>query len=448
MNDLLDQARRIAEKAQALGAQEAKVVASRSRGVDVEWRDGQLERLSDTTDQSLSVSLYVDGRFSNHSTSDLRPESVENFLTQAIELTRYLEEDPARSLPDPKGYEGRSAVDLELFDPSYEEVSGEIRRAEVAQLEELARQASQHLGDKVISVSSTVGDQFSEGARVHTNGFEGARQGTTFGASVSLNLKEADGKRPVGGGYSYRRHRSDLRSFEDIVAEAVENAEGKLDAQKVKTGSYTVIVKNKSISRLLGALLSPLSGAALHNKRSLWEDKLNTQIVSPILSLHDRPHVPRGLGSAKWDGDGYVTHDRPIVENGILKTYLIGDYYAKKMTQERGTLVERSGAGLHNFTWSYGDQDLKALIADIGEGVLIDRFLGGNSNGTTGKLSFGCGGHMIRGGKLAEPLTEVNMSGDIAGLWSNLVAIGNDAYPEGSAHSPSCVFEQVQLSGI
>ena len=85
MNDLLDQARRIAEKAKILGAQEAKVVASRSRGVDVEWRDGQLERLSDTTDQSLSVSVYVDGRFSTHSTSDLRPESVESFLSQVSE---------------------------------------------------------------------------------------------------------------------------------------------------------------------------------------------------------------------------------------------------------------------------------------------------------------------------------------------------------------------------
>lgn len=448
MSSLLDQARRVAERAQALGAQDAKVVASRSRGVDVEWRDGQLERLSDTTDQSLSVSLYVDGRFSTHNTSDLRPEAVENFLTQAIDLTRYLEQDAARSLPDPAGYLGRPDIDLELFDPNYEQVSGDMRRAEVAELEALAREASAHLGDKVISVSSSIGDQSVEGARVHTNGFEGARKGTTFGASVSLNLKEDDGKRPVGGGYSYRRHRSDLRQFSDIVAEAVENAEGKLGAQKIKTGSYQVIVKNKSISRLLGALLNPLSGAALHNKRSLWEGKKGTQVVSPLLTLKDIPHLPRGLGSAKWDGDGYVTRERSIIEEGVLNTYLIGDYYAKKMTLERGQQINRSGSALHNFDWSYGDQDLNALIADIGEGVLIDRFLGGNSNSTTGKLSFGCGGHMIRGGQIAEPLTEVNMSGDIASLWSSLVAIGNDAYPEGSAHSPSCVFEGIQLSGV
>ena len=448
MSSLLDQARRVADQARALGAQEAKVVASRSRGVDVEWRDGQLERLNDTTDQSLSVSLYVDGRFSSHSTSDLRPESVEVFLKQAIDLTRYLEEDSARSLPDPEGYEGRPEIDLELYDLSYEQVTGEQRRAEVAELETLAREASHHLGDKVVSVSSSVGDEYAEGARVHTNGFEGARSGTTFGASVSVNLKEADGKRPVGGGYTYRRHRADLRSFPEVVAEAVENAEGKLGAQKIKTGSYTVIIKNKAISRILSALLSPLSGAALHNKRSMWEGKVNTQVVSPLLTLRDRPHIARGLGSALWDGDGYVTHERPIIEEGVLMTYLIGDYYAKKMTQERGQSVNRTGSALHNFDWSYGDQDLQALLADIGDGVLIDRFLGGNSNGTTGKLSFGCGGHMVRGGQLAEPLTEVNMSGNIASLWSSLSIIGSDGYPEGSANSPSCVFEGVQLSGV
>ena len=448
MSELLDQARRVAERARALGADEAKVVASRSRGVDVEWRDGQLERLTDNTDQSLSVSLYVDGRFSSHSTSDLRPDAVETFLQQAIDLTRYLEVDPARSLPDPAGYEGRPDIDLDLADPHYEEVSAEQRRAEVAELEQLAREASTHLGDQVISVSSTVGDQFGEGARVHTNGFEGARTGTTFGASVSINLKEPDGKRPVGGGYTYRRHREDLRPFEEVVAEAVKSAEGKLGAQKVKTGTYTILVENKVIGRLLSALLGPLKGAALHHKRSLWEGKQGERIVSPLLTLRDLPHIPRGLGSALWDGDGYVTQPRALIEEGVLNTYLIGDYYAKKMTLDRGMPISRSGSALHNFSWSYGDRDLQGLVSDVGEGVLIDRFLGGNCNGTTGKLSYGCGGRMIRGGQLAESLTEMNLSGQLDELWSALSIIGADPYPEGSSHSPSCVFEGIQLSGV
>lgn len=448
MSELLEQARRIAERAQALGAQEAKVVASKSRGVDVEWRDGQLERLNDNTDRSLSVSLYVDGRFSSHSTCDLRPDSVETFLRQAIDLTRYLEVDPARTLPDPKSYLGRPEVDLELSDPHYHDVTGEQRRREVEELETLAREASAHLGDKVISVSSTVGDQYSESARVHTNGFEGARSGTTFGASVSVNLKEPDGRRPLGGGYTYRRHRGDLRPFSEVVAEAVKSAESKLNAQKVETGTYTVIVENKALSRLLGALLSPLSGAALHQKRSLWEGRLNEQVVSPILTLRDQPHVPRGLGSSLWDGDGCVTQARPIIENGVLKTYLIGDYYSKKMTLERGVEVPRTGSALHNLAWSYGEHDLSGLVSSVGDGVLIDRFLGGNCNSTTGKLSFGCGGRMIRNGQLAEPLTEVNMSGQLDELWSRLSMIGADGYPEGSARCPSCVFDAVQLSGV
>jgi PmbA protein len=159
----------------------------------------------------------------------------------------------------------------------------------------------------------------------------------------------------VGGGYTYRRHRADLRSPQAVVAEALKSAESKLGAQKVQTGSYTVIIENKVVGQLLGALLGPLQGASLHQKRSLWEGRLGEQIVSPLLTIRDRPHVPRGLGSALWDGDGWVTQPRSIIEEGVLQTYLIGDYYAKKMSQERGELIQRTGSSLHNFEWSYGD---------------------------------------------------------------------------------------------
>ena len=447
MSELLDQARRVADRALALGAQEAKVSVARSRGVDVEWRDGAIERLQDQTERGLSLSLFVDGRFSSHSTCDLRPEAIEAFLRDAVEMTRYLEEDPCRALPDAQLYEGRAEVDLDLYDSGYLSISGDQRRREVEELEALAREKSAHLGEQVISVNSSIGDQHGQSARVHTNGFEGERETSQFYASVGVNLKEPDGRRPVGSSYSYRRHRAELRGFEEIAAEAAAKAEAQLNAQKLKTGKYTVIVENRSVMRLLSALLGPLSGGALQQRRSMWEGKLGEQIVSPLLSIIDVPHVPRGLGSALWDGDGFATRRRPIIERGVLQTFLINNYYAKKMTLDRGETVDATGGGLHNFEWSYGDRDLQALIGDIGEGVLINRFLGGNSNGTTGEVSLGCGGRMIRGGALAEPLTEVNLSGHLGVLWSGLTALGNDANPEGSARSPSCVFKDVQLSG-
>jgi len=451
MSELLDQARRVAEQALSLGAQEAKVSLSSSRGVSVEWRDGEIERLQDHTDHGLSVSLFVDGRFSSHGTSDLRPDAVEAFLKDSIALTRYLEEDACRSLPHPARYEGRAEVDLELCDPSYREVSADQRRDEASSLEELIRaRATEELKGKegeLTSVSCSVGDHYGRSARVHTNGFEGAREGSSFYVSAGLTLKEPNGKRPLGSAFTYRRHRADLRSLDELALEVAQDATQKLNAQKLQTGKYTVIVKAEKVGRLLGYLLAPLSGAALQQKRSLFEDKLDAQIASPLLTIRDNPHRHRGLSSALWDRDGFATAPRAIIEQGVLKTFLIDDYHAKKMSTEGSAPVWATGASLHNLEIELGELPLSGLVNEVGDGVLIDRFLGGNSNPSTGELSLGCGGRLIRGGELTEAVTEFNLSGRFDQLWSQLVMVGADPYPEGQP-CPSCVFEGVQLSGV
>ena len=451
MSELLDQARRVADQALSLGAQEAKVSISSARGVSVEWRDGEIERLQDHTDHGLSVSLFVDGRFSTHGTSDMRPEAIEAFLKDSIELTRYLEEDSCRSLPDPARYEGRAALDLDLRDEGYEAVSAEQRREEAASLEERIRaQAQEALQGKegeVTSVSCAVGDHLGRSARVHTNGFEGEREGTSFYMSAGLTLKEPNGKRPLGGAFTYRRHREELRSLDELAPETAHDAAEKLNAQKLQTGRYTVIVKAEKVGRLLGYLIAPLSGGALQQKQSLFEGKLGAQIASPLLTIRDNPHRHRGLSSALWDRDGFATAPRSIIEQGVLQTFLIGDYHAKKMTQEGSKPVWATGASLHNLEIELGTLPLSGLVNEVGDGVLIDRFLGGNSNPSTGELSLGCGGRLIRGGELTESVTEFNLSGRFDELWSQLVMVGADPYPEGQP-CPSCVFEGVQLSGV
>jgi len=455
MTQLLDQTRRVADLALSLGASEARVSLGRNRGVNLGWRDGRIETLEDHTSQGLSVSLFVDGRFSSHSTGDLRPEALEPFLREAVAMTRLLEPDPARSLPDPARYAGRAAVDLDSVDAGYGDVTAERRRDEARALEELTRDAAAALSAarggpavEVVSVSTGVGDHRGQSARVHTNGFEGEREGTSFYASASLTLKEADGKRPAGGGFTYRAHRGDLRPLEVVAREAAEEAFGKLGAQKLATGKYTTLVKAEAVGRLLGALLAPLSGGALQQRRSLWEGRLETQIASPLLTLRDDPHVPRGLSSSLWDGDGFATAPRPVIEAGVLKTFLIDDYHAKKMSLERGEPVWATGASLHSLQWDLGPLGFDALVADVRDGVMIDSFLGGNSNATTGELSLGCAGRRIRDGRLAEAVTEVNLSGNLKDLWRQLVAVGADSYPEGASNTPSCVFEGVQLSGV
>jgi PmbA protein len=439
MSTLLEQANAAAKLAQSLGADEARVGVSRSRGVEVEWRDGRLERVQERTRRGLSVELFVDGRYAAMSTNDLRPEAVRGFLTEAVAMTRLLEPDPHRCLPDPTMYAGRAEIDLDLSDPTQASVTSESRRAAAEQLETLLRAGAGDL--PIVSVTSSVDDDSGESARVHTNGFEGVRTGTHFSRSVQVTVLDKDGRRPMGWSYTVRRHQAELQALETIAREAREMALRQLGSGKLPTGKYTLVVDHQSVPRLLGAFLGPLSGSALQQKRSLWDGKLGEKIASDKLTIVDDPFRVRGLGSALWDGDGFATKKRPIIERGVLCTYLIDDYYARKMG------VAPTGGSTHNFDWTLGEKDAAGLVADVGGGVYIDRFLGGNSNGTTGEISLGCAGRVIRGGVLCEPVAEINLAGNFGEIWRALVGVGNDPDSNSSAGCPTCVFEGIQLSG-
>jgi PmbA protein len=307
------------------------------------------------------------------------------------------------------------------------------------QLETLVRAKAGDL--PIVSVATGVSDTHGQSARVHTNGFEGVREGTSFSFSAMVTVKDRDDRRPMGWSYTHARHREDLDPPGIVAQIAREKARHQLGSTRLPTGHYTVVVENRAVPRLLGALMGPLSGPALQQRRSLWEGRLGDQIASPLLTIYDNPHIVRGLGSSLWDGDGFATAKRPLIDEGVLKTYFINQYYARKMG------IAPTGADTHNLDWSLGEKRPDELIADVADGVYIDRFLGGNSNPTTGELSFGCAGRVIRGGQLAEPVSEINLSGHFGHLWERLIAVGNDPNYNSGGRCPTCVFSDVQLSG-
>jgi len=439
MSELLKAAHAAVSLATQMGADESSVAVSRARGVEVEWRDGSLERVIDRTRQSLSAEIYVDGRYSASSTCDLRPEALQDFFRDAVEMTRLLEPDPHRGLPDPERYTGRADIDLDLADAAAKNVDSTDRRQAVQALETLVRDNAGDL--PIVSVASSISDGLGHSARVHSNGFIGERETTSFSLSAMVTVLDEDGRRPMGWEYTYRRHQEDLDTADWIAKRACEKARAQLGAGRVPTNKYTIVVENRAVPRLLGALLSPISGPSLQQRRSLWEGRLGDQITSELLSIYDEPHRVRGLGSSLWDQDGFATNRRPIIERGVLSTYLIDQYYARKMG------VAPTGSDTHNLEFVLGDSNLESLISGVSEGIFIDRFLGGNSNETSGEISLGCAGRMIRGGQLAEPVAEANLAGHFGEIWERLAAVGNDPNPNSSAGCPSCVFDGIQISG-
>ena len=437
--DMLAAAHAAVKSALGKGAQEASARTYRVREVEVKWRDGKLEQIHEATTRGLGLSLYVDGRYSNVSTSDLRPEALETFIGDSVVLTRALAKDPFRTLPDPKLYAGQAKTDLLLEDPKYSSVTPEHRRAVVKEIEAAARSVKG--AEAILSVTTDFSDTLSESWRVASNGFEGSRRDTSFFVSAEVSVKDPDGRKPEDYAFGGARFVAEVPKAAVVGREAAERALSRLGAKKGESAVLTMAVENRAAGRMPGFLLGPLSGGALQQKRSFLEGKLGEQIASPVLTLVDDPLVPKGLGSRLYDGEGIAAKRMPVIEAGVLKAYYIDTYYGKKLQMAPTT------AGPSNVVWTLGDKDQAALLAAMKEGILVTGFIGGNSNGLTGDFSLGVQGFRVRGGRIAEPVGEMNISGNHLELWKKLAAVGNDPYPYSSMKTPTLVFEGVQFAG-
>lgn len=437
---LADVARRAVALAGKHGAREAAAGAYRSRRVEVEWRDSALEKVTEATTRGLGLELYVDGRYSSLSTSDLRPEALERFIPDAVALTRTLEPDAYRLLPDPALYAGQAKVDLDLEDPSHSALDG-VSRRRMAQAAEAAARSVKG-SEAILSVSTGAGDTLTETFRVHTNGFEGSTRSTDFGLATQVSVKDPDGRRPEDYAFCSAHHRSALEPPEAVGRRAAERALRLIGSAKGESAVMNVAVENRAAGRLLAFLLAPLSGRALQQKQSFLDGKLGKAVGSARLDLADDPLVVRGLGSRLFDREGIAARRLPVFEAGALRNFYLDSYYARKLGRAPTT------GGMSNLAWKLGEKGEAALLADLGTGILVTSFLGGNSNSTTGDFSLGVQGFRVRGGKTAEPVAEMNVSGNHLELWSRLVAVGNDPYPWSAMRTPTLVFEGVHLAGI
>jgi PmbA protein len=437
---LLEVTRAAAALALRKGAGEAAAGGYRARHVEVSWRDGKVERVSEATTRGLGLDLYVEGRYASVSTSDLRPEALERFVENAVALARTLEPDPHRRLPEPELYRGQVEVDLDLEDPSHADLDAAERRRRAEAAETAARSVPG--ADRILSVTTGVSDTRSESALVHTNGFEGTRRGTDFWIGAEVSVRDPDGRRPEESGASGARHRSALEPPEAVGRRAAARALSRIGAVKGASGRLPLLVENRAAGRLVGFLLGPLAASSLQQKRTWLEGKRGERVGSDALDLADDPLVPRGFGSRRYDGEGIAARRFPVFERGVLRAYYVDTYYGRKLGLPPTT------ARVSNLAWTLGARSLEGLAADVGEAVLVTGFLGGNSNGTTGDFSLGLRGFRVRGGRIAEPVGEMNVSGNHADLWTRLRAVGDDPYPYSAMRTPSLLFDGVELAGL
>lgn len=419
------------------GCQAAKVSLYSGSNTSFELRDAQMDKLQQASESRMSLFLYVDGRYGTYSTNRLDKKELESFIRNGVESTRYLAEDEARMLPDASRYYKGGKPDLQLLDPQFSAVNPDNK---VALAQAIAEEA---LGKdpRIISVESSYGDGDGFSYQITSNGFEGETQQSWYSLSASVAVKGEGEARPSSYWYESSLYLDKLVK-EGVGQKALERTLQKIGQKKTKSGRYTMVVDPMNSGQLLRPMLSAIFGSALQQKNSFLLDKLGQKVGSDKFTLLDEPHLIGASGARYFDSEGVATERRSVFDKGVLKTYYIDTYNAKKMD------VDPTVANPSILVMQLGNKDLNGLISDVAHGILVTGFNGGNSNSSTGDFSYGIEGFLIEKGKLTLPLSEMNVTGNMITLWNSLAETGNDPRLNSSWRIPSLVFEGVDFSGL
>jgi len=418
------------------GAKEVSVSVYDSKESEVEVRKQKIEKIQESIESGLSIKLYVNGKYSTHSTNRLKKNELERFIKEAILGTNYLAEDKYRSLPDRHlCYDGEEK-DLKLFDSSYDTI-------DPRQKIDLAMQVEAEtigMDDRIITVSGSYGDGSYRSYMVLSNGVEGFKESTSYSVSASASINGGD-SRPSDYHYNAARFWNQL-SGEGVGKYAVERALRKIGAKKIKSGKMEMLIENRSVGRVFSSLLQPLFGYNIQQKRSFLEGKIGHKIATDLLTITDNPFIESGRNSRLYDSDGLAARKMAVIENGVLRTYYIGDYYGKKLEMEPTT------GSSSNLIFKSGTKNLEGLTKDMDEGILVTGFNGGNSNPATGDFSVGVEGFYVKKGVIIHPVSGMNITGNHKDVWNQLIAVGNDPLTNRSWQTPSMMFEGIDFSGL
>lgn len=439
MNKILQEtASRSIEIARKAGASACSAKALIHRQVTISYRDHKAESLKEAARRSISLSLFVDGRRSVQSTSDLRPEALKQFIEESIVATRLLAEDPFYSLPDSKYWLDRPQDDLGLADPAYSSWTPEKRLALAKALEEATLQKG---GDRTVSAGAYVQDNYRQSVLMTSNGFEGFADSTSYTAGSDLTIRDEGDRRPTDGLYRVVVRYQDLPPAESIAAETARRTLAQLGSKKIKTGSFSVIIENQMAEYLLEGLIQAMSGRYLQQKQSFLLDKRGKSIGSRFFTLIDDPLVIRGLGSRLFDGEGLPARKRIMADAGVLREYYVDWYYSRKLGREP-TTAEPS-----NVIIPPGKRTVPEIMKDLRQGILITGLIGGNSNPTTGDSSIGISGQLFENGEPVQAVSEMNLAGNLGTFFQQLVEVANDPYLDSPYRIPSLVFHDQLISG-
>ena len=430
IEDLLKEAKR-------RGASAAEASVGSSAGIEVSVRLGEVETVEHTRDNGLGVTVYFGHRKGSASTSDLSPAALRDAVKAACDIARHTQDDPCARLAPPELMAGADLPDLDLYHPWDLGVDEAIAIA--CACEEAARAFDPRI---VNSEGATLETHQGLHCYGNSHGFIGGFPTTRHSLSCAVVGQEGDAMQRDYW-WTSARAVSDLDSPRSVGERAAERTVSRLGARRLGTRESPVLFRAEVATGLLRSLTSAIQGASLYRRASFLLDHLGERIFPEFVRIHEEPHLPRGLASAAFDGDGVATRPKDLVSEGVLRTYLLDAYSGCRL----GLPTTGNAGGVRNLHIAMGERDRAGMLALMGTGLLVTELMGHGVNPVTGDYSRGAAGFWVENGEIQYPVEEITIAGNLKRMFAGLVAVGNDCDYPGSTRTGSWLIERMTIAG-
>ncbi|ELA6793859.1 metalloprotease PmbA [Vibrio alginolyticus] len=433
----LEQAVARALKLASAKSDAAEVAITKSTGLSVSTRMGEVENVEFNSDGALGITVYRGQRKGSASTSDLSEAAIEQTVIAALDIAHYTSEDPFAG-PAAKEYMVQEIPELDLFHPDAPDPDYAANVAIAAEKEALSYNSA-------IKQSDGASYDSHYGVKVYGNshGLLASYASSRHSTSCCVIGVGQNGEMERDYSYTVARHRDDLWTPETVGRKAAENTVNRLDAQRLKTGQYPIMFAADVATGLIGHLVMAISGGNLYRKSSFLLDHLGKQVLPEWFNISERPHVLRGLASSPFDSEGVYTQDREIITDGVLTTYLLTSYAARKMKM---TPTGHAG-GIHNWYVKSTGQNFEQMLKELGTGLLVTEVMGQGVNVVTGDYSRGAAGFWVENGEIQYPVSEITIAGNLKDMFTKIVAVGSDIETRSQIQTGSILLDTMKVAG-
>ena len=419
--------------AKKLGATDSSIVVSNSISETVNFRNKKLDESNRSDNLGIGITTYIGKKKSSISSSNLLNDNLNILIEKCIESTKNTPEDEYNSLPD-KDLLAKEVDDLNLYDDTH--IKNENKIEYLSRLE-----VSASKDKKIVNTESSFTEDKSNFILANSDGFcKGYRTSSFIASSVTVAKDDKSMERDYE--YTNKCHLKDIIDAEELGRIAAEQTIRKLSPKKIGSEKIAIIFDKRIAKGILSTFASAISSSAISRGTSFLKDKINQKIFSNELNIFDKPDILKGLGSRSFDSEGVKTNTLKLVEQGVLRHYLVDTYNGKKLNLKSNG---RCG-GTSNLYFDNGNISYEDLLNSNSKCLYITETIGHGSNIVTGDYSVGATGFLIESGEFKYPINEITIAGNFNDMFQN-ITLANDLEFEYSTNSPTMMIEGMVVAG-